>query len=78
MPDHLKMIRKRRLEKELTLQQMADRIGVSRTSYYRYETGQRDFGMDNLYKVFQALGFAPNDMTKFFLISVPKSERKAS
>lgn len=76
MNEGLKMIRQKRRSMELTETQMANKLGVSRTSYGRYERGDRSFGVDTLRNTFEILNFNSNEIVKFFELIVPESKQK--
>ena len=50
--DNLKNIRQ---EKGLSVQYMADKLGINRSSYWRYENGKRKVDIDTLKKIAEIL-----------------------
>ena len=56
-------IKQRRLERGLTQEEVAKMLGISQVSYGRYELGQREPGLDLIYRIADALQF---DVADFF------------
>ena len=56
-------IKQRRLERGLTQEEVAKMLGISQVSYGRYELGQREPGLDLIYRIAEALQF---DVADFF------------
>lgn len=52
-------LRRARKKKHLTQQDIADRTGISRTVYGKYETGDVEIGVTNLFAICDAIGVRP-------------------
>ena len=58
------VLRKYRLEKELTLEQLSERVGVSHSFIHRLETGKKQPSLRMLLKLATALGVRPGDIVE--------------
>lgn len=52
-------LRRARKKKHLTQQDISDRTGISRTVYGKYETGDVEIGVTNLFAICDAIGVRP-------------------
>lgn len=52
---HLDRLKGRRIEKKLTHEDMADKLGITRQGYGNYESGKRDLDTDTLTRICQIL-----------------------
>ena len=59
-----KEIRKRRLERNLSQEELADRAGVHRTYIGMIERGEKNITIVNLSKIAQALGIKTKELLK--------------
>ena len=55
-------LRRARKRKYLTQQDISDRTGISRTTIGKYETGDVEIGVTNLFAVCEAIGCDPRDV----------------
>jgi transcriptional regulator with XRE-family HTH domain len=53
-----------RIEKKLTLDQLAAEVGMNRKTIMRIESGERSIRMAQLYRLCIALGVMPSDVTE--------------
>lgn len=74
----LTRLRAERIAKGLTQEKMANRLGLSRNSYWKKENGQRDFSMKEFTKILDILGYSKKQLPIFFARSVDNQERKES
>jgi transcriptional regulator with XRE-family HTH domain len=58
------ILRKYRLEKELTLERLSERVGVAHSFIYRLETGQKQPSFRMVLKLADALGVAPGEFVE--------------
>ena len=59
----LNLIRAKRLEKNISLVEMAERVGMtSNSQYYKYEAGIYKFNANTVPKVAEALGMKIEDL----------------
>ncbi|KRK40847.1 helix-turn-helix transcriptional regulator [Loigolactobacillus bifermentans] len=73
---NLKFIKEERLKRELTLQQMADKLGVkSKSDYFKRETGDTNFKPAELPVLAELFGV---DLEKIFVKSFRKSKQEVS
>ena len=59
IPKNLERIRK---EKDLTHSEMARVLGINRTTLYLYESGRRVLPTELVYKIWEVLGYTPNEV----------------
>lgn len=71
----LMRLRAERVAKGLTQEQLAHKLGMTRTAYAKRENGIVDVGADELAQITEALGLTKNDIPIFFKNIVPKKER---
>ena len=68
-------IKKLRLRKDLTREQLAEKVGVSAVTIWRYETGdERAFRADNLQAIAKELDVSVDELMSDTLDDVPKIE----
>lgn len=72
MIDLSKEIRKLRKYRKLTTQQVADKVGISRHTYERYERGETYPRLNDFVNIASVLGIAPQD-----LFCIPKVIKKS-
>lgn len=60
------ILRKYRLEKELTLERLSERVGVAHSFIYRLETGQKQPSLRMVLKLADALGIRPGELVEAF------------
>lgn len=71
----LMRLRAERVAKGLTQEQLAHKLGMTRTAYAKRENGIVDVGADELAQITEALGLTTNDIPIFFKNIVPEKER---
>ena len=59
---NLKRIKAYRVYNDLNQYQMADALGIAKTSYYLKETGERDFTSEEVGKMAEIFGVEPGDL----------------
>lgn len=52
-------LRRARKKKHLTQQDISDRTGISRPTIGKYETGEVEIGITNLFAICEAIGVRP-------------------
>lgn len=73
---NIDLIRKKRIEKNITLERMAMQLGIdNKASYYRREIGETNFKSAELPIISQILGIS---LEKIFVRSLRKSKRRAT
>lgn len=73
---NIQLIKKQRLQKGLTLQQMADFLGIdSKANYYKREVGDTNFKSAELPVISEVLGI---NFEKIFVKSLRKSKQGLS
>ena len=68
----MKMLRKIRKEKGLTMKQLGAIVGVTEAAISQYETGKREADFETLLKISEAL-----DCTVDYLLGREKTKRKS-
>ena len=58
------VLRKYRLEKELTLEQLSERVGVAHSFIHRLETGKKQPSLRMILKLATALGVRPGELVE--------------
>ena len=58
------ILRKYRLEKELTLERLSERVGVAHSFIYRLEIGEKQPSFRMVLKLADALGVAPGEFVE--------------
>ena len=53
-----------RIKRELSLQDVADRLGVSKSAIHYWETGKRTIYAENMINYCNALGVDPSDLIR--------------
>ena len=59
---NLKRIKAYRVYNDLNQNQMAEALGIAKTSYYLKETGERDFTSEEVRKMAEIFGADPGDL----------------
>lgn len=72
----LNRLKAERVAKGFTQQDLADALGISRTAYWKKESGDSDIGLEQFLKILQILGLSKQDLPIFFANNVDKRERK--
>lgn len=74
----LARLKAERVARNLNQEEMAKRLGMSRSSYSKRENGKIDISVDELAKIIQVLGINKNKMSLFFTQSVPDKQQMTS
>jgi len=56
------LISNKRIELRMTMQELADKIGLSKGAIFNYEEGTRDIPVSNLVKISSVLGLSVSDL----------------
>lgn len=62
----LSRIKAERVAKGLTQTEMAEAVGMNRTTYIRKEAGKTDLGVEEFMAIVTYLGFETTDLSIFF------------
>lgn len=54
-------IKERRIDKGMSQEEVAKKLGISQQAYSRYENGNREPGLQTILLIADILGFAPED-----------------
>ncbi|VFB17228.1 Helix-turn-helix [Urinicoccus massiliensis] len=65
----LKELKRRRINKDLSQQELANKIGVDKMTYWRKENGMRDFNRTEIENISKVLGLSPIDIKLIFFNS---------
>lgn len=65
----LKELKRRRINKNLSQQELASKIGVDRMTYWRKENGMRDFNRTEIENISKVLELSPIDIKLIFFNS---------
>lgn len=65
----LKELKRRRINKDLSQQELASKIGVDRMTYWRKENGMRDFNRTEIENISKVLELSPIDIKLIFFNS---------
>ncbi len=57
-------LQNKRIEKELSQQDVADALGVTRTAVHYWESGKRTIYADNMFDFCRVLGVDPSDLVR--------------
>ena len=74
---NLNRVKAERIAAGISQQSMADKLGISRTSYWKRERGIVPMGADELGRIAELIGIDKKDMYIFFDFSVPIRQRNA-
>lgn len=74
---NLKRLKAERVAKGLTQADMANKIGIGRTSYWQKENGLTDIGVEEFIKILEILGYSSSDISIFFAVNVDKEEQNS-
>lgn len=73
----LNRLKAERVAKGFTQQDLADALGISRTAYWKKESGDSDIGLEQFLKILQILGLSKQDLPIFLQTMLTKeNERK--
>ena len=75
LPVNVKAMKKYRIIKGLTPNELAKKIGVSRQVVYRYESGEVVPSAQNMEKICKELSCTPEDIVKWDIENVEIKER---
>lgn len=75
---NLQKLRYERLSRRLTQEEMAKAIGVTRTTYYKKETGNIKISVEEFSVLLDVLGIPQDQAGIFFTLKVPDWEQVAS
>lgn len=65
----LKELKRRRINKDLSQQELANKIGVDKMTYWRKENGMRDFNRTEIENISKVLELSPIDIKLIFFNS---------
>lgn len=71
----LSRLKAERVARNLDQEEMAKRLGMSRSSYSKRENGKIDISVDELAKIIQVLGMSKNNLSLFFTQNVPNKQQ---
>lgn len=73
----LNRVKAERIAAGISQQQMAEKLGMSRTSYWKRENGKVPIGADELAQIARIIGIPSNRISIFFSFDVPERQRSS-
>ncbi len=73
----LRKLRYERLSRQITQEEVASALNISRSYYHKKETGKAKMTVDEFGKVVEVLGIPEAEIINFFTQKVPERERSA-
>ncbi|HLR92343.1 MAG TPA: helix-turn-helix transcriptional regulator [Atopostipes sp.] len=77
MEFNLQKLRYERMSRRITQQEMADALGLNRSSYVKRESGDVKISVDEFSIILNRLGIPESEVANFFIHNVPIRERIA-
>lgn len=75
---NLQKLRYERMSRKFSQEDMAEKIGMSRTSYWKRENGTVPITIDEFIKILNALDIPESESINFFTHNVDNREQKTS
>lgn len=76
MKFNLQKLRYERLSRQISQEEVAAALNISRSYYHKKETGKAKMTVEEFGKVIEFLGIPESEIINFFTRSVPERERK--
>jgi len=77
MQFNLQKLRYERLSRQISQEEVASALNISRSYYHKKETGKAKMTVDEFGKVVEVLGIPESEIINFFTRNVPKREQTA-
>ena len=77
MQFNLQKLRYERLSRQISQEEVASALNISRSYYHKKETGKAKMTVDEFAKVLEVLDIPETEVPKFFTLNVPKREHTA-
>lgn len=77
MQFNLQKLRYERLSRQITQEEVASALNISRSYYHKKETGKSKMTVDEFGKVVEVLGIPETEIINFFSRNVPNREQTA-
>jgi len=74
---NLQKLRYERLSRQISQEEVASALNISRSYYHKKETGKAKMTVDEFAKVLEVLDIPETEVPKFFTLNVPKREHTA-
>lgn len=74
MDFNLQRLKLERLSRNITQEEMASALGISRNAYYKKETGRIKISVEEFSVIMNTLGIPSDNAGIFFTFDVPKRE----
>jgi Uncharacterized protein conserved in bacteria len=72
---NLQKLRYERLSRQISQEEVASALNISRSYYHKKETGKAKMTVDEFGRVVEVLGIPESEIINFFTRSVPKREQ---
>lgn len=72
---NLQKLRYERLSRQISQEEVASALNISRSYYHKKETGKAKMTVDEFGKVIEVLGIPESEIIKFFTLNVPEREQ---
>lgn len=77
MQFNLQKLRYERMSRQISQEEVAAALNISRSYYHKKETGKAKMTVDEFGKVVEVLGIPESEIINFFTRNVPKREQTA-
>lgn len=77
MDFNLQKLRYERMSRQISQEEVAAALNISRSYYHKKETGKAKMTVDEFGKVVEVLGIPESEIINFFTRNVPKREQTA-
>lgn len=74
----LQKLRYERMSRQITQEEMAKALGVTRTSYIKRENGSVKISVEEFSIILNKFGMSEEEISNFFTFKVPKRERQVN
>jgi transcriptional regulator with XRE-family HTH domain len=75
---NLQKLRYERLSRQVSQEEIASALNISRSYYHKKETGKAKMTVEEFAKVVEVLGIPENEIRNFFTLNVPKREQNTA
>lgn len=78
MQFNLQKLRYERLSRQISQEEVASALNISRSYYHKKETGKAKMTVDEFAKVLEVLDIPETEVPKFFTLNVPEREQNTA
>lgn len=75
---NLQKLRYERLSRQISQEEMASALNISRSYYHKKETGKAKMTVDEFGKAVEVLGIPESEIINFFTLNVPEREQSTA